>query len=124
MGPERFGGFVSPAWFLLVMAVALSRSAAAIAADAGDAEALIREGVALRRAGSDVRALPLFQKAQEIAHTPRTAAQLGLVEFALGYSMDSEQHLAQGLAVPTDAWITKESGPARGHARPGEGDNR
>jgi hypothetical protein len=82
-------------------------TSAARAADPADAEALIREGVTLRRAGNDVRALPLFQRAYEIAHTPRTAAQLGLVEFALGYSLDAERHLSQGLAVPTDSWIAK-----------------
>src|SRR5947208_347598 len=88
MDADRFGWLALRAWPFLLVAVVLLRPATAIAADAGDAEALIREGVALRRAGSDVRALPLFQKAHEIAHTPRTAAQLGLVEFALGYSMD------------------------------------
>ena len=34
-----------------------------IAADPGKVEELIREGVALRRAGKDQAALPLFQKA-------------------------------------------------------------
>src|SRR5688500_10991836 len=56
-------------------------------------EELIRQGVALRRSGQDQAALPLFQKAHEIGHTPRTAAQLGLVEMALGYVLEAERDL-------------------------------
>jgi hypothetical protein len=42
-----------------------------------------------------------------MAHTPRTAAQLGIVEFALGYSVDAAAHLAEGLAASNDVWIGK-----------------
>ena len=31
----------------------------------------------------------------------------GLVEFALGYALEAERHLGQGLAAPSDPWITK-----------------
>jgi hypothetical protein len=89
----------------LTIVVANTASAPAHAADPAEVERLLQEGIRLRREGSDSRALPLFQKAHDLAHTPRTAAQLGLVEFALGYSVDSATHLSQGLAVSNDPWI-------------------
>jgi hypothetical protein len=75
------------------------------AADPAEVERLVQEGIRLRREGSDSRALPLFQRAHDLAHTPRTAAQLGLVEFALGYSVNAATHLSQGLAASNDPWI-------------------
>jgi hypothetical protein len=109
----------------LVGALMLIGTLPAQAADPTEVEDLIREGIALRRSGNDSRALPLFQKAHALAHTPRTAAQLGLVEFALGYAIEAENHLSQGLAAPTDPWIAKnqgvlEDGLARVRARIGE----
>ena len=82
-------------------------SVVAIAADPAEVEDLIAHGVEFRRAGNDHRALPLFKKAYDLSPTPRTAAQLGLVEMALGYRIDSEQHLAESLAAPRDPWIHK-----------------
>jgi hypothetical protein len=82
-------------------------SAVAGAADPAEVEDLIAHGVEFRRAGNDHRALPLFKKAYDLSPTPRTAAQLGLVEMALGYRIDSEQHLAESLAAPRDPWIHK-----------------
>ena len=90
-----------------VSVVALSWSAPRPlrAADPGEVEALIRKGVQLRRAGENHRALPLLQKAHELAHTARTAAQLGLVEMALGYPLDAERHLSESLAATHDLWV-------------------
>jgi tetratricopeptide (TPR) repeat protein len=73
---------------------------------AAEAEALIAEATALRREGKDARAYPLLQRAFEIEPTPRTEAQLGLVEFMLGYSLLAEKHLSEALAATRDAWIT------------------
>jgi hypothetical protein len=106
---NRFTKIAAPVT-ALVGALTLLGISPVQAADPAEAEDLIREGIALRRSGNDGRALPLFQKAHVLAHTPRTAAQLGLVEFALGYAMESELHLTQGLAAPTDAWISKNRG--------------
>jgi hypothetical protein len=69
-----------------------------------DPESLIRQGVALRKHGEDAKALGYFQRAYEIAHTPRTAAQLGLVLLALGRYLDAEIRLDQALDV-TDPWV-------------------
>jgi hypothetical protein len=55
----------------------ISSSAEVHAADPADVEALISEGIALRRQGKDHRALSLFQKAHQLASTrgrPRSLA--------------------------------------------------
>ena len=52
----------------------------AVAADAADPEALVSEGLQLRRKGRDQEALPLFKKAFDAKATGRTSAQLGLCE--------------------------------------------
>jgi tetratricopeptide (TPR) repeat protein len=69
------------------------------------AEALIREATSLRRAGMDARAYPLLVQAYEAQVSPRTAIQLGLVEMALGYWLDAEKHLTEGLSSPRDPWV-------------------
>jgi hypothetical protein len=79
----------------------------ALAADPGEVEDLIRRGITMRRAGSDTGALPLFKRAYVLSPTPRTAAQLGLVEMALGYQLDAQRHLTEALASPRDLWIRK-----------------
>jgi hypothetical protein len=92
---------------LAVTALAVSRAGAS---DPKDIEDLIRQGIEFRRAGNDHRALPLFKKAYDLAPTPRTSAQLGLVEMALGYQLEAERHLTDGLAHPRDFWIQKHRG--------------
>lgn len=89
-----------------LMSLVVAKSTAQ-AADPGEVEDLIRRGVELRRGGNDNRALPLFKKAYDLVPTPRTAAQLGLVEMALGYQIDAERHLTTGLESPRDFWIQK-----------------
>jgi hypothetical protein len=69
-----------------------------------DPESLIRQGVALRKRGDDAKALGYFQRAYDIARTPRTAAQLGLVLLALGKYLEAEVRLGQALDV-TDPWV-------------------
>jgi hypothetical protein len=69
-------------------------------------EALIRQGVELRRQGDNVRSHGYFLRAYNIAHTPRSAAQLGLVEQALGSFADAETHLSEALES-SDAWVTE-----------------
>jgi hypothetical protein len=65
--------------------IAIVWYAAPARADAAEVEALIAKGNELRRAGTPGPALPYFQKAYELARTPRTAGQLGLAELAAGY---------------------------------------
>jgi len=90
---------------LLVLVASWTRGARA--AESGDAEALIRQGVELRSQGKDERALPLFEKAYQQSRTPRTAGQLGLVEMALGYFVDAEKYLGEAVASPDHPWVAK-----------------
>jgi hypothetical protein len=76
-------------------------------ADAAEVEALISKGNELRRAGTPGPALPYFQKAYELARTPRTTGQLGLAELAAGYPVEAEAHLATALQSPNDPSIIK-----------------
>jgi hypothetical protein len=91
---------------LLCALAGLARSTWALA-DPAEVEDLIRQGVEFRRQGKDAQALPLFRKAHDLASTPRTAAQVGLSEMALGYQLDAERHLLESLAVPKDLWIRR-----------------
>jgi hypothetical protein len=92
-------------WIALI--VFLAGGEVAKAADTAEVEALIRQGVDLRQQGRDERALPFFQKAYDLAPTPRTAGQLGLAEMATGYWLDAEQHLAMALESPDHPWVAK-----------------
>jgi hypothetical protein len=75
-----------------------------VALAAEDPEALIHQGIELRKAGEDARAEGYFRRAYELAATPRTTAQLGLVELAVGDYFSAEAHLSEALANH-DAWI-------------------
>ncbi|HEX3698501.1 MAG TPA: PEGA domain-containing protein [Polyangia bacterium] len=86
---------------LLLVGVLAARTAGA----AEDPEVLIKQGVALRKAGEDSKAQGYFQRAYDIAKTPRSAAQLGLVEFALHRWAPAEAHLAEALRAVDDSWI-------------------
>jgi hypothetical protein len=87
--------------------VAILSHAAHARADAAEVEALIAKGNELRRAGTPGPALPYFQKAYELARTPRTTGQLGLAELAAGYPLEAEEHLASALQSPNDPSIIK-----------------
>lgn len=87
----------------LVCVVSLLAAGVARAADE-DPEALIQQAVELRRKGEHARAYGYLKRAYDIARTPRSAAQLGLVEHALGRYADAEVHLAEALAT-SDPWV-------------------
>jgi len=91
---------------ILACAGLLSSGLLAAASASEDPEALIREGVKLRREGQDARAEGYFRRAYELAKTPRTAAQLGLAELAVGEFVEAELHLSEAL-VARDAWVTE-----------------
>jgi len=96
-----------------IIAAVIATSALARPVDASDAppgepgEAAIQRGIRLRKAGDDAGALPEFQSAYQLAHTPRAAAQLGLVEQALGHWDDAEVHLTEAVRTAGDAWVEK-----------------
>jgi hypothetical protein len=94
---------------LLFFIVTLARSAVSPAAPKADeeAESHIKSGVNLRRAGNDEAALPEFKRAYELSHSPRSAAQLGLCEQALGLWAEAHDHNSEALLATNDAWVKK-----------------
>jgi hypothetical protein len=74
---------------------------------AQDADALIKQGVELRREGKDQEALEQFRRAFEVAPTPRALAQMALAEQALGRWVDAEAHVGKALEAARDPWIEK-----------------
>jgi len=72
-----------------------------------DPESLIAQGVRLRRQGKDLAAQGYFRRAYEMAHTPRSAAQLGLVELAISDFWHAEVHFSEALSNP-DAWVNAQ----------------
>ncbi|MBK6697818.1 MAG: hypothetical protein IPG50_37375 [Myxococcales bacterium] len=75
------------------------------AADSAEADALLRGGVELRRAGRDAEALDAFRKAFALSPTPRARAQLALAEQALALWVESERDLKAALEAPEDPWV-------------------
>jgi hypothetical protein len=71
-----------------------------------DPEALIRQGNEMRRRGDPERAYGYFKRAYDLGNTPRTAAQLGLVEQSLGNFGESDRHLSEALAS-ADPWVER-----------------
>jgi len=91
-----------------VSAVLAVAGRSALADDANrDADKLIRHGIELRRRLDDDNAAREFQKAYDLVHTPRAAAQLGLAEQALGRWEDAERHVGEALGAADDPWVTK-----------------
>ncbi len=86
----------------LIVLIALSRL---LAASADPAEMLIKQGVELRRAGNDAKALSKFERAYQMSHSPRAAAQLGLCEQALEEWEAAEGHLSEALTSSSDLWV-------------------
>ncbi len=85
---------------------ATSLSVAAMAAEPS-ADALIEQGLGLRRDGKPEQALELFRQAHALAPSSRTFGQMGLVETSLKRWVDGENHLSVSLANPDDAWVAK-----------------
>jgi hypothetical protein len=71
-----------------------------------EVERLVKNGTELRKQGKDQQALPLFQRAYDIAPTGRTSAQLGLCEMQLGYILAASDHIAESLRAK-DPWVEK-----------------
>ncbi len=78
-------------------------------ADDEGPEDLIRQGVRLRKRGEDAKAHGYFQRAYDIARTPRTSAQLGLSDLSVNQWLDAEVHLSEALSY-SDPWIESNKG--------------
>jgi len=109
---QRWCSLVSPAGAVALLLslltpalVASSAHAQAQGVRAETPEAMVERALDMREAGNDTGAHELIERAHRLSPTPRTAAQLGLVEQALGLFVLAEQHLTTALAAATDAWI-------------------
>lgn len=96
----------------MVMA-GLCSSTAWSAKPTSKAEALIAEGLELRRAGQDAEALSTFEEAYRLEPTPRAAAQWGLCLQAVGRWSEADGRLAEALKAKTDPWIVKNRAPLK-----------
>lgn len=74
---------------------------------AAEAEALLQQGIAQRRAGQDQLALNAFRRANELAPAPRVRAQMALAEQALGQWASADIDLRAALQQDTDPWIVR-----------------
>ena len=92
--------------FITALLWATSLSVGALAAEPS-ADALIEQGLALRREAKPEQALEMFRKAHALAPSPRTFGQMGLVETSLKRWVDGEKHLSVSLANPDDRWVIK-----------------
>lgn len=90
--------------FALALCFAAVVSAPRAWSQTPDVEALIHEGVELRRVGQDGEALERFQQAHRRAPSSRTLAQMGFAEQALGRWADAQLHLQQSLDLSDDPW--------------------
>ena len=68
-------------------------------------EALTKEGNELRRDGRDAEALAVLERALAIDPSPRTRAQVGLAEQALGLWVEAERDLSVAMAASNDEWL-------------------
>jgi hypothetical protein len=86
-------------------ALVLSLVLCAPIAYAEDADALVKEGVELRKAGKDEEALAKFTAAWELSHASKARAQMALAEQALGRWVLADAHMREALANSADPWI-------------------
>src|SRR5579862_2786818 len=80
---------------------------ASVVAAQPSTDALIEQGLDLRRDGKPEEALELFRRAHALAPSPRTFGQMGLVEASLKRWVDGETHLSVTLSNPDDSWVIK-----------------
>jgi len=82
-------------------------AARAQADDDARVEALLRQGIADRRAGRLHRAADVFDQAYALERSPRVGVQLGLTLAQLERWVEAEEHLLEALAQPNDAFVVR-----------------
>jgi hypothetical protein len=98
---------VSAASLVLVLA---DLSGAPTSDGGARAQALISQGVELRRQGKDDEALKVFEEAQRISPSPRGLGQLGLAEQATGRWAEADRDVNAALLQTDDSWVLKNQG--------------
>lgn len=74
-------------------------------ADDASADALLRQGVELRRKHDNDGALKAFTRAWELMPSATARAQVGLAEQALGQWVEAERDVEEALARGDDPWV-------------------
>ena len=92
-------------WAGIVTLLLLIEAMAAAAEPNRGVDRAYHTGIELRRHGDDRGALREFRRAYAAAPNPRTLAQIGLAEQALGIWVDAEAHLSEALNAGDDSWI-------------------
>jgi hypothetical protein len=87
--------------------VILAVAAGAHAQPPPDPDALDQHGIALRRQRRDAEALEEFRRSYALRPTPRTLAQIGFAEQALGRWVEAAEDLRVALQAPADPWIER-----------------
>jgi hypothetical protein len=88
--------------------VAFAKDTEAAAGADGEAEALVERGITYRRNGEDAEALPLFQRAEQLApESTRVKVHLAATYQALGQWEAADRYLTRALEDPTDVYIQK-----------------
>jgi len=93
-------------WLTMLLFLGVASSVGGPVAIAQDADALIRQGVQLRTDGRDEEALEHFRRAHALTPTPRSLAQIGFAEQALGEWVAAMTHLTEA-AEADDPWIAR-----------------
>jgi hypothetical protein len=98
-------------------ALAQTEPAAASADSAERVDALLERGIALRKAGNDSQALPMFQQAEQLEpDSVRVQVHLAATHQALGEWEAADRYLSRALERPNDPYIVKH-GPTLAEAR-------
>jgi tetratricopeptide (TPR) repeat protein len=82
-----------------------AESTGSISAEQAAADALIEQGIELRKRGEDLQAVATFERALKSFDSGRGLAQLALGEQALGRWLDAREHLQSALGRSADPWI-------------------
>ncbi|MFO0604490.1 MAG: tetratricopeptide repeat protein [Polyangiales bacterium] len=90
----------------LRLALALVLTSGTVHAQAADPDALVREGVSLRRQQRDAEALAAFERAWAARPSPMVRAQVALAEQALGRWRAADAHLREALDA-SDPWVDR-----------------
>src|SRR3954465_6608246 len=94
-----------------VVALVLALPSAAVAAPDHAVDNAYHTGIELRRSGDNRGALREFRRAYAATPNPRTLAQIGLAEQALGIWVEAETHIGEALKAVGDSWIVTNRTP-------------
>lgn len=78
-------------------------------AQVADETALLQKGAELLAQHKDAEALAVFEEAYAIKKSPRSLAQVGVAEGALGRWLAADEHIGAAIERKDDPWIAKHA---------------